>query len=100
MGVIAVVYELNMQEGMVKLKGFLQIPIHTFSHNSVSSFKSITTFFFSFLSRREETRKSRGKPQTTLFVANFDPSDTSSRDLEKLFSPYGDIVRACFILIS
>ncbi|KAH7441387.1 hypothetical protein KP509_03G035700 [Ceratopteris richardii] len=45
--------------------------------------------------RREDARRSIAKqrPTKTLFVVNFDPLDTRSRDLERHFEPYGKIVQ-------
>jgi arginine/serine-rich splicing factor 4/5/6 len=44
---------------------------------------------------REDARRSSTKqrPTKTLFVVNFDPVDTRSRDLERHFEPYGKIVQ-------
>lgn len=35
----------------------------------------------------------KSNPSNTLFVVNFDPSNTRVRELEKVFSPYGNVVR-------
>lgn len=44
--------------------------------------------------RREERRGvSNLKPAKTLFVINFDPINTSVRDLETHFEPYGKLIR-------
>ncbi|KAK1866217.1 hypothetical protein I4F81_008737 [Pyropia yezoensis] len=45
--------------------------------------------------RREDERRqlARSVPSTTLFVVNFDPFETRSRDLERHFEPYGRIIR-------
>eukprot|EP00250_Pteridium_aquilinum_P008539 c18024_g1_i3 orf=309-893(+) len=45
--------------------------------------------------RREDARRSitKQRPTKTLFVVNFDPLDTRSRDLERHFEPYGKIVQ-------
>ena len=44
---------------------------------------------------REDARRSSTKqrPTKTLFVVNFDPVDTRSRDLERHFESYGKIVQ-------
>ena len=47
------------------------------------------------IKRREEERKevAKARPSKTLFVVNFDPAGTRTRDLEKHFEPYGKLVR-------
>eukprot|EP00897_Mesotaenium_endlicherianum_P004539 jgi/Mesen1/4112/ME000216S03373 len=47
------------------------------------------------IKRREDERRNqtRARPSKTLFVVNFDPIRTRNRDLEKLFEPYGRLVR-------
>lgn len=44
--------------------------------------------------RPETSRKSSSsvKPSKTLFVINFDPYSTRSRDIERHFDPYGKIL--------
>lgn len=44
--------------------------------------------------RPESSRKSSSsvKPSKTLFVINFDPNNTRSRDIERHFDPYGKIL--------
>ncbi len=48
--------------------------------------------------RREDSRRSDAQrsPNETLFVVNFDPITTRTRDLEELFGRYGRIVRVHF----
>ncbi|KAI4371525.1 hypothetical protein MLD38_019747 [Melastoma candidum] len=41
--------------------------------------------------RRGGSRKSATRPSKTLFIINFDPINTKTRDLERHFDPYGKI---------
>lgn len=43
--------------------------------------------------RAESRRDSSSSPAKTLFVINFDPINTSNRDLENHFEPYGKLIR-------
>ncbi|XP_002964906.2 serine/arginine-rich splicing factor RS41 isoform X1 [Selaginella moellendorffii] len=49
----------------------------------------------SAIKRREDARRSitKQRPTKTLFVVNFDPINTRTRDLERHFEPYGKLVR-------
>ena len=39
--------------------------------------------------KREESRRMSAAPNTTLFVAGFDPRTIRTRDVERAFEPYG-----------
>eukprot|EP00274_Cyanoptyche_gloeocystis_P007723 CAMPEP_0196666746 /NCGR_PEP_ID=MMETSP1086-20130531/64689_1 /TAXON_ID=77921 /ORGANISM="Cyanoptyche gloeocystis , Strain SAG4.97" /LENGTH=259 /DNA_ID=CAMNT_0042003983 /DNA_START=84 /DNA_END=864 /DNA_ORIENTATION=+ len=47
------------------------------------------------IKRREDDRRTeaRNNPCETLFVVNFDPTKTRTKDLEKLFEEYGTLIR-------
>ncbi|KAK4385033.1 Serine/arginine-rich splicing factor RS41 [Sesamum angolense] len=52
--------------------------------------------------RPESSRKSSSnlRPSKTLFVINFDPYHTRTRDLERHFDPYGKTKSNCWIVLS
>ncbi|CAI7841230.1 unnamed protein product, partial [Closterium sp. NIES-53] len=43
--------------------------------------------------KQREVERRNSKPSKTLFVVNFDPINTRTRDLERHFEPYGKLVR-------
>ena len=43
---------------------------------------------------RDESKTGNKRPTKTLFIINFDPIQTRTRDLERHFEPYGKIVSA------
>eukprot|EP00191_Tetraselmis_sp_GSL018_P011368 CAMPEP_0177615670 /NCGR_PEP_ID=MMETSP0419_2-20121207/23613_1 /TAXON_ID=582737 /ORGANISM="Tetraselmis sp., Strain GSL018" /LENGTH=260 /DNA_ID=CAMNT_0019113411 /DNA_START=531 /DNA_END=1310 /DNA_ORIENTATION=- len=45
------------------------------------------------IKQREETRRKKAKPSSTLFVVNFDPTSVRERDLERHFDRYGRLTR-------
>ncbi|CAI5463548.1 unnamed protein product [Closterium sp. Yama58-4] len=43
--------------------------------------------------KQREVERRNSRPSKTLFVVNFDPINTRTRDLERHFEPYGKLVR-------
>lgn len=88
----AFVFMANDREGQMAIDALDGLE---FGHRTVRRLKVEWARGDGAVKRREDERRqlARSVPSTTLFVVNFDPFETRSRDLERHFEPYGRIIR-------